>query len=190
MKKYHNKYRIQSNRMPGWDYAGNGYYFITLVVKNMECVLGKIVDNQMVLSEFGKIVDDEWKKSFEIRDELFLDTYQIMPNHLHAIIVIRQSRKNKVKEETARDKNKVLYRKPKSLSSFIAGFKSAVNSKIDDYIDKCNLDIPKYNIKNPFFLSNYHDHVIRDFHEYLRIERYIINNPAKWNKDRFKHNGK
>ena len=175
--------------MPGWDYAGNGYYFITLVVKNMECILGEIIDNQMVLSEFGKIVDEEWKKSFEIRDELFLDAYQIMPNHLHAIVVVRQSKKNR-EEKTDENKNSSLCRKPKSLSSFIAGFKSAVNSKLDDYIDEYNLDIPKYNRNNQFFLSNYHDHIIRDFHEYLRIERYIINNPAKWNKDRFKHNGK
>ena len=186
MKKYHNKYRIQSNRMPGWDYAGNGYYFITLVVRNMECILGEIIDNQMVLSEFGKIVDEEWNKSFEIRKELLLDTYQIMPNHLHAIVVIRQSRRNK-KEEAVLNDNRILYRKPKSLSSFIAGFKSAVNTKIDDYIDEHNLDIPKYNRNNQFFLYNYHDHVIRDFQEYLRIEKYIINNPLNWHKDSLKH---
>jgi len=42
MDKFRGKYRIQSNRMPGWDYAGDGIYFITLVTQNRECNLGKI----------------------------------------------------------------------------------------------------------------------------------------------------
>jgi len=91
-EKYKNKYRIQSHRMPNWDYSGNGYYFITLITQNRECNLGKIMDmhghTQIILSDFGKIVNNEWLKSFEIRDELYLDKYIIMPNHLHAIVVL------------------------------------------------------------------------------------------------------
>lgn len=74
-------------------------------------------------------------------------------------------------------KRNIPVRLPKSISSFIAGFKSAVNSKIDDYIDTNQLDIPKYNRNNHFFLPNDHDHVIRNDEEYQRIKRYIINNP-------------
>jgi len=81
-------------------------------------------------------------------------------------------------------------RKPKSISSFIGGFKSAVNSKIDDYIDENNLDIPKYNKNNHFFQSNYHDHIIRNDAEFQRIKNYIINNPLKWEDDRFNFNKK
>jgi hypothetical protein len=86
--KFRNKYRIQSNRMPGWDYSKNGIYFITLVVQNRECILGDIVDGKMILSDFGHIVENEWLKSFEMRGELFLDEYIIMPNHLHAIVIL------------------------------------------------------------------------------------------------------
>ena len=42
----------------------------------------------MILSDFGSIVHDEWLKSFEIRQELYLDEYVIMPNYLHAIVVL------------------------------------------------------------------------------------------------------
>jgi hypothetical protein len=76
-------------------------------------------------------------------------------------------------------------RKPKSISSFVAGFKSAVNSKIDDYIDAHRLDIPKYNRQNHFFQSNYYDRVIRNEQEYQRIKKYIIDNPTKWIDDNF-----
>jgi len=88
MERFQNKYRIQSHRKPQWDYSGNGIYFITLVTQNRECHLGQIVADThgrayLQQSDFGKIVNEEWLKSFEIRDELFLDEYIIMPNHLH-----------------------------------------------------------------------------------------------------------
>ncbi|MDL2308908.1 hypothetical protein LJC68_04435 [Bacteroidales bacterium OttesenSCG-928-B11] len=43
MEKYRNRYRIQSHRMPNWDYSGNGVYFITLVTQHRECNLGRIL---------------------------------------------------------------------------------------------------------------------------------------------------
>jgi len=76
-------------------------------------------------------------------------------------------------------------RQPKSISSFLAGFKSAVNSKIDDYIDQHQLKIPKYNRYNHFFQPNYHDHIIRNSRQYWRIKNYIRNNPKKWYQDIF-----
>ena len=187
-EKYKNKYRIQSHRMPGWDYSGNGMYFITLVTQNRDCNLGEIVKNKIILSDFGIIVKNEWEISFEIRDELFCDDYIIMPNHLHAIVIIEKPIVNthvdthgRAYQQSTTKSNFI--RKPKSISSFIAGFKSAINSKIDDYIDKHNLDIPKYNRNNHFFQSNYHDHIIRNDVSFQRIKNYIINNPLKWNND-------
>lgn len=92
-KKFRNKYRIESNRMPGWDYSANGAYFITIVTNNRKNWFGKIINEKMILSDFGKIADDEWNESFEIRNELYLDEYIIMPNHLHAIVIIKKNRK-------------------------------------------------------------------------------------------------
>ena len=94
--KFKNKYRIQSHRMPKWDYSANGSYFITLVTQNRECNLGQINNGEMIFSGFGKIVNDEWLESFLIRDELLLDEYIIMPNHIHAIVVLD---KNGVKKK-------------------------------------------------------------------------------------------
>lgn len=172
-------------------------------------------------SDFGKIVDTEWQKSFDIRHELSCDEYIIMPNHIHAILIIDNvqthglanaqthgranvqthgraslpspkkipSPKTKKipspKTIPSPDYSPMPYRLPKSISSFLAGFKSAVNSKIDDYIDKHQLNIPKYNRNNHFFQPNYHDHIIRNETEYERIKNYIINNPANWKGDNF-----
>jgi REP element-mobilizing transposase RayT len=226
MERYKNKYRIQSHRMPGWDYSGNGIYFITLVTQNRICHLGQINNGEMTLSAFGKIVETQWHQSFKIRNELFLDELIIMPNHIHAIIILEknetgttnhsgnqndlnglhganeshesheshvethgraslQSNQSQSNQNQNQSNQSVFVRKPKSISSFVAGFKSAVNSKIDDYIDENHLNIPKYNRNNHFFQPNYHDHIIRNNIEYRRIKEYIINNPFNWNEDKF-----
>ncbi|MCF8309365.1 MAG: hypothetical protein K9I68_10185 [Bacteroidales bacterium] len=187
----------------------------------------------MELSDFGRIVETEWLKSFEMRDELFLDEYIIMPNHLHAIIILKKSGKtgsngsgglgylNELdsdeldfkglnfngldsnvethgrasqrssesrssesrSSESQSSRNPSFYREPQSISSFIGGFKSVINTKIGDYIDENQLDIPKYNRNNHFFQPNYYDRIIRNSKEYLHIKRYIQNNPSKWNDD-------
>jgi hypothetical protein len=40
----------------------------------------------LMINDFGKIATEEWFRSFEMRDELFLDEFILMPNHLHAIV--------------------------------------------------------------------------------------------------------
>ncbi|MFY7944818.1 MAG: transposase [Crocinitomicaceae bacterium] len=206
MKKFKNKYRIESHRRPNWDYSSNGLYFLTIFTQHRECNLGEIVNGKMILSDFGKIVENEWFKSFEIRSELLLDEFIIMPNHIHAIVEIKSDdsveksvsipvetngrsflpieTESKPKNQKIKLNQDLPIRLPKSISSFIAGFKSAVNSKIDDYIDENQLSILKYNRNNHFFQPNYHDHIIRNHFAYQRIKNYIINNPMKWDKER------
>lgn len=192
MDKFKNKYRIASNRKPGWNYSSNGSYFITLVTQKRECNLGIILEENgkpiIQLSDFGKIVEQEWIRSFEIRKELWLDEFRIMPNHLHAIVIIYGNNvetHGRASLQPPNQFNGSFMREPTSISSFIGGFKSAVNTKIDDYIDQHSLNIPKYNRNNHFFQSNYYDHIIRSEIEYLRIKNYIIKNPENWLNDKF-----
>jgi REP element-mobilizing transposase RayT len=228
--KFRNKYRIHSHRKPNWDYSANALYFLTIVTQNRECNLGEIVVHTMILSGFGKIVEMEWHKSFEIRNELILHEFVIMPNHLHAIVEIDKCNSNNIDtkiddeingigsgsgsgSDTVETHGRVSLpiasdspiasgspidielllsikrnppiRLPKSISSFIAGFKSVVNTNIDNYIDEHKLSIPKYNRNNHFFQPNYHDHIVRNHFEYQNIKNYIINNPKNWNLDKF-----
>lgn len=87
-EKFNNKYRRGSHRFPEWNYAGDGMYYITLVTQGRECHLGKIENGEMHFSDFGNIVKDQFLQSFEMRTELFLDEYVIMPNHIHTIVVL------------------------------------------------------------------------------------------------------
>jgi len=204
MALFKNKYRIESNRCPNWDYSSPGYYFITICTKNRECILGKINKFQVILSEIGKIVEEEWLKSFEIRKELECDLYVIMPNHIHAIVgIIEQTpaindeidviknnnHDNCIVVETNGHDNSVetngrsslppyqtkpFIRKPRSISSFIAGFKSATTKRINEL---------KNTPGEPVWQSNYYDHIIRNEKELKQIREYIIKNPFYWEDD-------
>ncbi len=203
MKKFRNKYRSESHRRPNWDYSADGLYFLTFVVQDRKCLLGEIKSAQMYLSDFGEIVYTEFLKSFDIRKELFLDEYVIMPNHMHMIVEIRNDAVDShgVVDTHGRAylrdngqpyqphepiKRNMPVRLPKSISSFVAGFKSSVNTQIDNYIDEHQLPMEKYNKNNHFFQSNYNDHIIRNENEYQRIKYYIINNPKNWDDDQLK----
>lgn len=154
----------------------------------------------MVLSDFGKIVNKEWQDSFKIRNELFLDEFILMPNHIHAIVVLNNpnnrngdfnmdiggmletnGRSSQLSQPNS--KQSIPPQKPRSISSFVGGFKSRAITKIDDFIDFHQLDIAKYNRKNPLWQADYHDHIIRNKVSYWKIKNYIIDNPTNWDKD-------
>jgi putative transposase len=78
----------RSVRFKGYDYSQAGAYFITVCVHNRECIFGKIENGKMILNDFGNIVAGEWINSAEIRDEIELDEFVIMPNHFHGIAII------------------------------------------------------------------------------------------------------
>jgi REP element-mobilizing transposase RayT len=75
-------------RLPGFDYASESAYFVTLVTKDRQPLFGEIVDEGMVLSDFGRIVAEEWERSATIRKEIELGEYVVMPNHFHGIVHI------------------------------------------------------------------------------------------------------
>ncbi len=142
-------------------------------------MFGNVVDGFMQLNEMGKIVADEWIKSSEIRREIDLDKWVVMPNHLHGIIVITgdsvgaHGRAPLKKPQGVRDKE--LYRKPKSIGAMIAGFKSASTKRINQLRQTPGAKL---------WQRNYWEHVIRNEHDLSEIREYICNNPIKWEFDR------
>lgn len=84
-------------RLKRYDYSEAGYYFVTICTQNREFLFGSIVgvgrdrpDNakpEMILNEMGKIVKSVWQ-SLPKHHPVELDQFQIMPNHVHMIIVI------------------------------------------------------------------------------------------------------
>jgi len=77
-----------SIRLKGYDYSQSGMYFITICVQKHTCLFGKIMNGEMILNEYGQIAHNEWAKTPEIRSNVELDVFVVMPNHIHGIIVI------------------------------------------------------------------------------------------------------
>jgi putative transposase len=57
MKKYNNKYRIESVRLKDWDYRNNGAYFITINTGNRKHFFGEIINSEMRLSPIGEYIN-------------------------------------------------------------------------------------------------------------------------------------
>ena len=78
----------RSIRLKGYDYSQVGLYFITICCKDRKYRFGKIENHEMTLNEYGTIAYNEWIKLTERFSNFELDVFQIMPNHMHAIIAL------------------------------------------------------------------------------------------------------
>ena len=104
---YRNKYRIPPARAQWWDYKDNAAYFITICTADRQPYFGEIVNDKMQLSEIGKIVETEWQKTADLRPDmnLILDKFVVMPNHIHAIIIIGKNEFNENNDENQLQQN-------------------------------------------------------------------------------------
>ena len=200
MKHYHSKiHHRQSLRLAGYDYAKEGSYFITLCCAKRSPLFGEITqEGQMVLNTFGQIAHDEWVNTLNIRNNIELDAFVIMPNHIHAIIHIR--RRGESNSPYGRDEsnspngsgesNSPLtekgecnspQRSPRrfvspshTVGAIVRGYKSAVTKQLNQLHIGCEV-----------WQRNYFEHIIRNDMAYQRISAYIKKNPAKWAQDKF-----
>ena len=172
MMKYNpDVHRRKSIRLKDYDYSQPGAYFITICTHKKQCILGEVADDGMKLSRFGEIVKTEWLKTFEIRKNLILDEYIVMPNHFHGIIIV--------------DGRGTLQRAPtfekfgrpvsNSIPTVVRLFKSATTNRVNEL---------RHTPESPFWQRNYLEHIIRNEDELNKIREYIQNNPLKWHLDR------
>lgn len=169
-----------------WDYRSPGFYFVTICTKQRKPFFGEIANGKMILSGIGEIVRQEWIKTFQIRKNLILDEWVIMPNHFHAIIVITKQNANFIRgnalfgsrneapprsydvERAAKRDAKSEYfsqisPKPNSVSAIIGSFKSIVTRRVHEKFPKSKFA----------WQPHFHDRIIRTPRE-LRIKRKYV----------------
>ena len=204
---FQNKYRIPSTRLKMWDYANQGMYFITICTANRECYFGNIVEtgciaspspkpqspviehtsaaSEMQLSEIGKIAEQEWLKTVELRPDMNIELaeFVVMPNHFHGIVMIGENAYNNPGGRYGKGdaKHRVSTNEPvnkfgpqsKNIGSIMRGYKSAVTTAA------------RRNETSFAWQARFHDHIIRSEEEYKRVAGYIIDNPVNWANDKF-----
>ena len=63
MALFKNKYRVESIRLPGWDYGSVAAYFITLCTKNRIHYFGEIHNGKMHPTALGEKLAEEWQQT-------------------------------------------------------------------------------------------------------------------------------
>jgi putative transposase len=174
----------QTVRLKAYDYSQASAYFITVCTHERECLFGGVADGEIRLNGFGEIVREEWLRSAEIRQEIEIDAFVVMPNHLHGIIVInndvgatRWVAQNNGQNGNERATHRVAPTGPDSgsIGAIIGQFKSIVTKRINALRD---------NPGCPVWQRNYYERVIRNERELAGIREYIANNPLQWSLDR------
>ena len=239
MKKFAGKYRIQTARAPWWDYANDGAYFVTICTAHRECCFGDVADGKMHFSTLGQIANNIWEEIPRQFPYAELGVYQVMPNHVHGIIVINgnsgRDAINRVSTPRNAETNAPIAKTTASIAETDASIAetdasiaetnaptaetTAPTAETDASIaenDASNADETPGGItgnNNPMLNDNlsrilrwykgrvtfechqtdakfgwqerFYDIIIRDTASYHRISEYIINNPAKWDTDKF-----
>ena len=116
-------------------------------------------------------VEEEWLRSAELRPALQLDAFVVMPNHLHGILRLKGRTRDREVVTQVGVTRASLSRPPRSLGSFVAGFKAAVSSRVSHLSPQ-----PSF----PLWQRGYHDRIVRDERSLDAYRRYIALNPYRW----------
>ena len=141
----------KSPRISYYDYSLPNYYFITICTHNKKCIFGK--PNQ--LNDCGEIARKSMEQISDIYPQVRVDKYTVMPNHVHAIIVLSGDM-------------------AVGIPHIIGQYKMSVTKHIRSMYPDMMV-----------WQRSFHDHIIRNQKSYERIWEYIHNNPAKWEEDCF-----
>lgn len=177
MTLFQGTYRIESARLRDWDYRSRGWYFVTICAHNRRSIFGQIVDHEMRRSAIGTVADSELRELSGHYLNVSVDEYMVMPNHIHAIIMIdgehcfAPSAKVPVESITA-------FESPRagSLSAIVRSYKAGVTLKCRDL-----------GFRQEIWQGRFHDHLLRGDKVISAVREYIRSNPANWAKDRENH---
>ena len=194
-EKFKNKFRISSVRAT-WHNYNAGIYFITICTQNREHFFGKIItdDNsepKMILSKIGEYTQQQIQNVTNHYSYAKIPLWVVMPNHIHAIVIIRNSDIDNVYDD---HKNAICCRDAINRVSTCGGITQINNPMIKNCLGTIvrglKARISKYAKDHEISFAwqpRFHDHIIRKTDDLNRIVTYIQNNVAQWESDEY-HN--
>ena len=168
------QHQRRSIRLKEYDYSQEGAYFVTVCTQKHYCLFGKIVDGAMLLNQFGEIVHNEWMRTAIARPNAAIDSFIVMPNHLHGIIIINEY--NIRRGDPAGRPYTPMPRGPSSnsIGAMVGQFKSLATKRVHAL-----RGTPGERV----WQRNYYEHVIRNDADLNDIRQYILDNPVKWDTE-------
>ncbi len=174
----------KSPRLQGYDYRQVGAYFVTICTVKRLALFGGIVDGAMNLSPLGQIAVEELLSIPTHWQSVHLDACVVMPNHVHAILVLDipedPDAKNGVPTNHLVGTAFMPSAAPDTmplLGTVVGAYKAGVTRRarsvnlVDD--------------DQPIWQTRYHDHIIRDETSLNHIRAYVEQNPTRWTEDTF-----
>jgi len=161
MEEYKNR---KTPRLQNFDYNNVGVYFITICTQNKKCILSRIVGTgvpdcpQIELTQYGEIADKYINQLNNFYEHLSVESYVIMPNHIHILLFVKDSGQSRTPVPT---------RANSAFSQFISTFKRFCNKEYGENI----------------WQARAYDHIIRNREDYEEHLRYIYENPIRWKFD-------
>ncbi len=159
------RYHRRSIRLRDFDYAGCGGYFITFCTHQRARLFGVVRDDSLQLTALGRCAERCWLAIPGHFPTIVLDSFVIMPDHVHAILWIARRRADgSDRGEPSSDGTPA-----GAVGSIVRGFKIGVTKWAH-----ANTSIRRV------WQRNYYEAIIRDPAAAHRIRRYIANNPPRW----------
>ncbi len=162
----------KATRLKGYDYSAPGAYFVTICVKDREELLSKIIVGtgvldcpQNILTLYGTIANKHLINMSNFYENIKIDKFVVMPNHIHMLIQISESNTQNGPSRTPVPTNSLI-------AQFVSTFKRFCNKEYGKNI----------------WQARSNDHIIRDEKDYQKIWEYIDTNVLRWEKDCF-YNG-
>ena len=153
------------NRLENYDYSSHGAYFITVCTQHRKRILSRIVgvdvlgDPQNVeLLPHGKIADKYINQFNEFYDNVTVEQYVIMPNHIHILLHVFDDGTPRTSSPT---------KQTSLVSHFISTFKRFCNKESNENV----------------WQRGFYDPGIRSRKDYEEHLKYIYENPARWQDD-------
>ena len=177
----------RSIRLKGYDYSSGGAYFVTICAHGRECLFGQVVNNEMQVNDAGEMLENVWFELPGRFPNVVLDTFVVMPNHFHGIVLIvgaplaapffespgvaapffesQYGNEGTTKRGAASSA---------TLGEIMRAFKSISAVKVNRLLGRQG---------RPLWQRNYYERIIRNDEELYSVREYIMCNPAKWAED-------
>lgn len=193
-------FRRQTHRLQGYDYSSDGEYFITIDASDQVCYFGEVVDFKMKYSKIGQTAVDLWNEIPQKFPFVSLDEFIVMPNHIHGILVLNRSdaihrvgNMNGVGNLNGESFSINAPAPVEKQSGGFAGKKSPMLNPfsipyiIRAYKAKCTYIINNVlqNEINFKWQARYYDEIVRIDIAKEKIRKYILENPEKWDTDKY-----
>ena len=147
-------------RLESYDYSTAGAYFVTICTQDRRCLLSHIVGTsaEIQYTSYGEIAREQLFLLEQRYPFLKIDQYVIMPNHIHAILMLSEA---------------VTDRPRPTVTDIVCAYKSLTTR-----------ECKKVRPVGKLFQTSFYEHVIRGRKDYDEIAEYIVNNPKQWELDK------